>query len=145
MSLHITADRTLPTTVNSCQKKNAQNQLRSGCLVVLTARTPHDFNSILCSAIDDTIIDVLGRKVLESLYEVLETKYDITRQELPYRTETMYKILETTFGVVGAKTVGTRIAQKFYAKLGLPFHDHDGYALLDYVEAAKTLLAEPDD
>ena len=53
----------------------------------------------------------------------------------------MYKILETTFGVVGAKTVGTHIAKKFYAKLGITFYDHDGYSLLDYVEAAKTKLS----
>jgi hypothetical protein len=54
----------------------------------------------------------------------------------------MYKILETTYGVVGAKTVGTSIARKLYAKLGIQFHDHDGYSLLDYVEATKTKLSK---
>jgi uncharacterized membrane protein len=101
-----------------------------------------DFNTTLCSAIDDTIVEVLGHTVLDTLYVVLKTKYSVTRDELPYRTETMYQILETTFGVRGAKTVGTHIARKFYTKLGLSFYEHQGYTLLDYVEEAKAKLAK---
>lgn len=107
----------------------------------MTTHTRLDLNDLICSAIDDTIIEVLGRKVLDALYQVLETKYSVTREELPYRTETVYNILETTFGVFGAKTLGTCIARKLYAKLGFQFHDHDGYSLLDYVEAAKAKLS----
>lgn len=108
----------------------------------MTTRTPHYFNDYLCSAIDDTLREVLGRSVLEALYEAMYNEYDITRDELPYRTETMFEILDTTFGVVGAKTVGTQIAGKFYTKLGIPFHVHDGYTLNDYVKLAKTKLSK---
>ena len=52
----------------------------------------------------------------------------------------MYQMLETTFGARGARTVGTRIAQKFYMKLGLTLHNHEGYKLPDYVEEAKPKL-----
>ena len=110
--------------------------------VTLSTRMHRDFNDTLCLAIDDTIVEVLGRAVLDALYDVLETKYAITRDELPYRTETLYEILETTFGVHGAKTIGTHIAQKFYTKLGLMFHAHDGYSLLDYVEDAKVKITK---
>jgi len=103
-----------------------------------------DFNDILCSAIDDTIVEVLGHRVLDTLYEVLRSKYGVTRDELPYRTETIYQILENTFAVRGAKTIGTHIAQKLYTKLGLTFHNHDGYTLLDYVEEAKAKLLTED-
>jgi hypothetical protein len=98
----------------------------------------HDFNDVLRSAIDDTIVEALGRDALASLYERLKTDYSVTREELPYRTETIYKILETSYDIVGAKTVGNRIAQKLYAKLGLPFYSHEGYTLPDYIELAKT-------
>jgi len=106
------------------------------------SRSAPDFNDSLCSAIDDTITEVLGHRVLDALHEVLKTKYAISRDELPYRTETVYQVLETTFGVRSAKTVGTRIAQKFYARLGMTFHNHDGYTLLDYVEEVKSKLAK---
>ena len=78
--------------------------------------------------------------VLNTVYDVLRTKYNVTRDELPYRTETLYQILERTFEVVGAKTIGTAIAKKFYTKLGFTFHKHDSYTLLDYVQDAKTKL-----
>jgi len=65
------------------------------------------------------------------------TKYAVTRDELPYRTDTLFQVLETTFGVPGARTVGTQIAKRFYEKLELAFHRHDAYTLVDYVEDAK--------
>jgi uncharacterized membrane protein len=108
----------------------------------LSRRAPSDFNGTLCSAIDDTIVEVLGHAVLDALYHVLKTQHGITRDELPYRTETIYHILENAFGVRGARTVGTRIAERFYRNLGLSFYSHEGYTLLDYVEEAKTKLAK---
>jgi len=102
---------------------------------------PVDFNETLCSAIDETIVEVLGDAVLVALYSVLEDRYAITRDELAYRTDTLFQVLETTFGFRGAKTLGNRIAQKLYRQLDLAFHDREGYTLLDYVEDAKEMLA----
>jgi hypothetical protein len=104
--------------------------------------TQPDFSDTLCSAIDETILEVLGHTARDTLYAVLKTKYDISRDELPYRTEAMYHVLETNFGVFGAKTVGPQIARKFYKKLGLTFYEHQAYTLVDYVEDAKTKLSK---
>ena len=95
---------------------------------------------MLSSAIEDTIREVLGQSVLHDLYANLKGKYDVSREELPYRTETVYAILENTFGVIGARSIGPSIAERFYAKLGLAFHNHEGYTLLDYVQIAKAKL-----
>lgn len=92
----------------------------------------------LSSAIDDTLREFLGVERRDKLYHDLRSEYDVTREELPYRSETLYQVLEADLGVIGAKTLGTTIAQKFYAKLGLSFHRHDSYTLDDYVEAVKT-------
>lgn len=99
-----------------------------------------DFNDILCSAIEDTISDALGRGGLEGLYKYLKDHHEISRDELPYRIETMYSALEAPFGIFGAKTIGIRIARNFYAKLRLTFYEHEGYALQDYIETAKSKL-----
>jgi len=117
----------------------------SSCLsdsarVTLSASRHQDFNELLCSAIDETIVEVLGQKVLTALHTVLEQKYSVPRDKLPYRTETVSQVLEITLGVHGAKTVGSHIAERFYRKLGLAFHSQEGYALLDYVELAKTKI-----
>ena len=103
--------------------------------------TPYDFNQILRSTIDETTRELLGPSVLAALHEELRTKYDVGSDEIPYRTETIYKILESKFDVVGAKTIGPLMAERFYAKLGLDFHNHEGYSLLDYVQAAKSKLS----
>ena len=58
-----------------------------------------EFNDSLRAAIDDTVEEVLGRNVLDMLHTVLSTKYDITRDEIPYRNDSLFQILETTFGV----------------------------------------------
>jgi hypothetical protein len=101
-----------------------------------------DFNDTLSSCIEDTIVDGLDRTVLNAICEVLKTKYDVTRDEFPYRTGIIYQILETDFNVQGARTIGISIARRFYLKLGLSFHEHEGYMLSDYVEDAKSKLAK---
>jgi hypothetical protein len=80
---------------------------------------------------------MLGANVLPSLYAALEKQYAVTRDELPYRLETMYSVLESVFGFRGSSIIEKHIVQKFYNILGLPFGTVDGYALKDYVEAAR--------
>ena len=104
---------------------------------------PHDFNRVLCSAISDTIQEFLGFNALLALNEELRTKHNVSSDELPYRMTTIYDILERKFRVKGAKTIGPLIAERFYMKLGIPFHNHEGYRLLDYVEEAKIKLTFP--
>jgi len=99
-----------------------------------------DFNKTLRSAVDETLVEVLGCNVLDVLYTTLETKYAIKRDELPRRTDVLYQTLEIALGVQGARTVGNHIAEKLYRKLEMPFNKHEGYALLDYIEVAKTKL-----
>ena len=101
-----------------------------------------DFNSALYAAIEDTISDVLGKTVLSDLFSTLTSKYDVSRDELPYRAETMYQVLETRYSVIGAKTVGTLIARRLYHRLGLTFYPNEGYSLPDYAKAAKIRLAK---
>jgi len=100
------------------------------------------FNETLCGAIDDAIVEVLGRRVLDAMYVMLKVKYDVGRDELPYRLDTLYQILGNAFPIRTAGVIGARIALRFYTRLGLTFHDHEGYTLLDYVQEAKSKLAK---
>jgi len=80
---------------------------------------------------------MLGANVLPSLYAALEKRYAVTRDELPYRLETMYSVLENVFGFSGSRIIENHIVRKFYHNLGLSFGIVDGYILKDYVEAAR--------
>ena len=107
-----------------------------------TGKIPRDFNQLLSSAINETIQELLGPSGLKTLQMELRTKYDISGEELPYRMKTVYKILETTFHMVGAETIGPKIASKVYEKLGLAFHNHEGYSLDEYIRTAKSALSD---
>jgi len=96
-----------------------------------------EFNELFCQAVDESISEILGANVLPSLYAALEKQYAVTRDELPYRLETMYSILENVFGFRGSRIIEKHIVRKFYHKLGLSFGIVDGYTLKDYVEAAR--------
>ena len=108
----------------------------------MIAQNTRDLNGAISSAIDATIVDVLGAASLITLYDELRGQYSITRDELPYRTETLYKVLEDAFGIFGAKTLGSVIARTLYVNQGLVFENHDGYSLPDYVEFAKSKFSQ---
>jgi hypothetical protein len=100
-----------------------------------------EFNHALVEAMDEVIGEMLGRKVLKSLYTALETHYDVTKDEIPYRIETAYKILKDVFGVQGSTTISNSIVRRLYQKLGLDFEEIAGIRLMEYVEIAKRKLA----
>ena len=88
-------------------------------------------------------MEALGHRGLTAVYDTLRDEYSISRDELPYRIDTLYQILEHVFGVYGAKTLGSVIAEKFYSSQRLLFHNHDGYSFQDYVQEAKSKINEP--
>ena len=101
-----------------------------------------DFNDAMTDAIDDCIRELFSPQVLEQLHNILLERYDVTRNELPYRLETVYKILTNVFGMRGADTIGRMIVRRLYQKLGLQFDESPGLSLMDYVEIAKKKLAQ---
>jgi hypothetical protein len=96
---------------------------------------------VLLESIDETITALLSRQVAEAFYLHLQTVHSISRDQAPYKLETLCSIFEKVFGR-SSKTVCKAIARKFYAKLGLTFFDNPGRTLIEYVEEAKIKLRE---
>jgi hypothetical protein len=99
-----------------------------------------DFDGKLRVAIDETIADVLGGRVLGALHEYLTKNYDVTLDEIPYRLNTVFESLEVVLGVRGASAMGWMIAKRFYAKIGLRFVRNENYGLEEYFQQAKSTL-----
>jgi len=93
----------------------------------------------LVESIDETITDLLGRVVVDALYAHLQTFHSISRDEVPYRLDTLFAILERILGA-SSQTITKAIARKFYLKLGLEFTGNPGRTLLEYVDEAKMKL-----
>jgi hypothetical protein len=99
-----------------------------------------EFNDALVESIDETITDLLSRGVVDALYAHLQTNHSISRDEVPYRLDTLFTTLEKIFGVRGSQTITRVIARKFYLKLGLEFTDYRTRTLLEYFDEAKVKL-----
>ena len=94
----------------------------------------------MIESIDETITAILSRTVVDALYAHLQTVYSISRDEIPYRLDTLYTTLEKIFGVRSSQTITKAIARKFYLKLGLEFTGNPSRTLLEYVDEAKMKL-----
>jgi len=100
---------------------------------------------ILMESIDETITGLLSREVADALYTHLQTVHSISKDEIPYRLDTMFSTLERTLGLSSSKTIGKVIARNLHAKLGLPFQNNPDRTLLEYVEEAKIKIRERED
>jgi hypothetical protein len=94
---------------------------------------------LLLESIDETITAILSRAVVDALYAHLQTNYSISRDEVPYRLDTLLTTLEKLFGA-SSQTITKAIARKFYLKLGLEFTVNHSRTLLEYVDEAKMKL-----
>jgi len=99
------------------------------------------FNEIVCQAIDKTVEELLGQKVVEPFYVHLSERFGVDRDELPYRIDTVCSVLEDLFGVKGAHVIERKIAKHLYDKILLPFDDKQGSTLEDYLELAKRTVS----
>jgi len=97
------------------------------------------FHVLLLESIDETITALLSRSVVDALYVNLQKFHSISRNEVPYRLDTLLTILEKIFGA-SSQTITRAIARKFYLKLGLEFTCNPSRTLLEYVDEAKMKL-----
>jgi len=97
------------------------------------------FHVLLLESIDETITAMLSRTVVDALYAHLEKNYSISRDEIPYRLDTLFTTLEKIFGA-SSQTITKAIAREFYLKLRLEFTGNPSHTLLEYVDEAKMKL-----
>ena len=98
------------------------------------------FNEILVKSIDRAITELLGEKVLATLYQHFAEHYDITREEIPYRLDTLYTALDQTFGFKAARTLEHHIAKRLSNEISIPLPESSDYTLQTYLQKAKELV-----
>jgi len=99
-----------------------------------------DLNEVLVRSIDETIVALLGSRVLGAFHSYLEKFHNIKPDEIPYRLTTVHEVLSKIFGA-SWETVEKAAAKSLYTHLGLPFAESPDRTLSDYVEDAKARLA----
>ena len=104
------------------------------------AQLDTDLGTTLLESIDETVIILLSRGVLDALYAHLQSKYHVSRNEVPHNLEPLLVTLEKIFGIASSQTISKAIAKRFYSKLGVEFKGNPGGTLIDFVEDAKMKL-----
>jgi len=79
---------------------------------------------------------VLGEIVRTAIYNNIETRHQLKREQIPRRLEAFHKALIGIFGA-GAKIIEKLIAKRLYSRLGLSFIEHEDWTLVEYIEDAK--------
>ena len=108
---------------------------------MLSRKQRTDFNDLLVEAVSEAISEVLGARVTSAFWHHYQGFLGITREEMPYRLETLFATLKGEFGV-GGQTLGRVIVRKLYAKANVPLEIKPDHALADYVEELKHILAQ---
>jgi len=91
---------------------------------------------LLTESIDQTLGDLLGYRAREAVYDHLERRCYMARDEIPRRLGEFCNVLDTNFGK-GGHTIQRMIAKRFYAKLDRTFVELPGCTLADYVQKAS--------
>lgn len=76
-----------------------------------------DFHRLLLEALDDTLDDLLSKRVRVAFYDHLERNYYFGKEDIPKRLGDFLLILERTFGTSG-QVIERAIAKRLAAKLG---------------------------
>ena len=105
-----------------------------------TSKQRTDFNDIVVEAIHETIEGVLGRSVAELFWHHFQADKGVAQDEIPYRFDTLFASLKSTFGAVG-DTLGGVIVRKSYIKAGIEPAPKFDDKLVEAVENLEHTLA----
>jgi len=99
------------------------------------------FNEILVKSIDEALTELLGEKGRDSLYQHLAEHYDVTRDEIPYRFDSLYAAIEQILGDKASKILDREIAKFLSRQISVPLPDTRDYTLQTYLLKAMKRVA----
>jgi hypothetical protein len=91
-------------------------------------RTPivdASIRSALLDAVDYALL-ALGRVARETMYQCIEEKYQIKRDEIPEKFGIFHVALQNLLGK-GAESIKRLIMKRFCSRLGVPFDEHEDW------------------
>lgn len=97
-----------------------------------------NFEKFLLEAVDESL-SWLGESAKQTIYFHLETEYNISKQDIPYRIEDFTEAIEDIFGL-GAKLLEIKIMKNLFTKMGYlqpHFHTQQSLEFIKYIESAR--------
>lgn len=111
-------------------------------MLALVNKGRHDddeFNATLRSALDNALL-ALGGIVREAIYENLETRFQVRREEILEKPQAFHEGLQQLLGR-GSAVIERQAMKNLYSRLGLDFAEHNSWTLVEYVNNAMKRFA----
>jgi hypothetical protein len=97
--------------------------------------------ALLGSCIDHVLIEVLGNKARESIYDYIERNYGVPREDIPTNMSKFFALTGEAFGS-GSRTIARCIVKRMWQEMGWAFTDTPGLEFWDYMEIARARMAK---
>jgi hypothetical protein len=120
--------------VNPLNRIIASSFTSGGLLAPSTAAESLD--DLLLECLDEVLVDLLGRRSREAIYDCLERDQSLARTDIPEHMTLFIQLLEETFGK-GSRTIWKAVVKRMYEKLEWKFYDNPGYEFIDYMEEIR--------
>jgi len=93
-------------------------------------------DDLLLSVVDETMLQVFREAGTKAIYDYLENKYHLKREEIAEKPEVFSAGLERLM-VSAAQMIEKLILKNLYRKLGLKFEEKKGYEFSDYIKELR--------
>ncbi len=105
------------------------------------AARPHEdavksVDQLLLQSIDEVLLELLGRRARDAVYDHLERNQSLAKSEIPKHVNKFVQLLDETFGK-GSKTICKSIIKRMYSKLEWKFSETQDYEFMDYLDAIR--------
>jgi len=98
-------------------------------------------NDLILNIIENTLLDIFGKKSLNSILLIMKKNYSLEWKDIPNRIEVFAKALHKIIGK-GSVIIENLIIEKLYLKLDLTFKWKKGYKSSDYIKELKKWFKE---
>jgi PAS domain S-box-containing protein len=126
---YMTKPADLVTLTDTTERKALKDEIPK-------SEASQQFDSIVLDAFDEALLAV-GESSRRLIYQSIEKKFHVRREELPKKPETLHKTLENMLGASATKIVEDMITKKVYDKLGLRYEKRDRSTLIDYLDDSR--------
>jgi hypothetical protein len=94
------------------------------------------FDRFVLESIDETIYALLGKEPHTTYFSILESDFNLEREEIPEKLDEFDEALAAVLG--GSRGVVVRaIARRLHAKVGIPYQERSEYGLNEYVRDCR--------
>ena len=99
----------------------------------MSADTKEEFKKLLLQTIDENLKQIFQETATHIIYQFLENKYSLKREEIPEKMETFMEGLQEFFRS-GSRMIEQSILKELHMKLGLKYKSRRDYRFMDYID-----------